>query len=395
MLTMKIRSRKVFLAMLLFLSSLSGCANDPIFWIVDETRDDEQYTDYDSRELEEQITDYWRYEEISGKKQEEIMEKVEAWETRWITAGEYVVGEDIEAGIYIACPYEEDIYVAEQGNMDKRLRYWEFWYNDAFYLKLVEEDIIYLTGESKIALADESSPSLAAMEDNVYYEGTYQVGEELPEGEYFVIDYSFGGDVTTERENNRFSEDTRFWYIWIEDSEFVNVSGCVLFPMENKPEIHPIKYQGTGAGEGQYVYPNGSYKIGLDIPLGTYQLKNELFPKGNNGLDAVGYHGNVTSYYPSGLNWCGLGAGGGYTGKNITDLMEYRRVNREKLGWDSIELDNRVTKRWRSILIERTTSEGRETSQQWFWGLPTVTFTEEQIGCCIYVKKCILIPWEE
>lgn len=383
------------MAVLLFLGSLSGCDNAPLYWSVYEPWNYVGYTDYDSRELEEQITDYWRYEEISNKKQEEIMEKVEAWETRWITAGEYVVGEDIEAGIYIACPYEEDIYVAEEGNTDERpADYSALWYNDAFYLQLVEEDIIYLTGESKIAPADESSPSLAAMEDNVYYEGTYQVGEELPEGEYFVIDHGIGS-VRTERENNRFFMSTRFCHIWIEDSEFVNASDCVIFPMENKPEIHPIKYQGTGAGEGQYVYPNGSYKIGIDIPLGTYQIKNELFPSGNNGLDAVGYHGNVTRYYPAGVNWCGVVAGGGYTGKNITNLMEYRRVNREKLGWYSIQLDNRVTKRWRTIEIERITSEGSELSQQWFWGLPTVTFTEEQIGCCIDVKKCILIPREE
>ena len=104
MLIMKIRIREVFIITLVLSFSVSGCDLTPDFWIPDETGGYEEYTDFDSRELAEQITDYWLYEEISEKKQEEIFQKVEVWKTEWITTGEYLVGEDIEAGIYIACP---------------------------------------------------------------------------------------------------------------------------------------------------------------------------------------------------------------------------------------------------------------------------------------------------
>lgn len=388
MLIMKIRIREVFIITLVLSFSVSGCDLTPDFWIPDETGGYEEYTDFDSRELAEQITDYWLYEEISEKKQEEIFQKVEVWKTEWITTGEYLVGEDIEAGIYIACPYGEEIYVAEEGDTEKWQRTWymNWCYNSAFYLLLAEGDKVYLTGDSKIALADENSPSLAAVENNVYYEGTYLVGKDMPEGEYFVIDYDLG-HVYKERDKVGFTDDTRFWYVLIEDCQFVNISGCVLFPVEDKPEIHPIKYQGTGEGEGQYVYPNGTYKIGIDIPLGTYKLKNELFPSGNNGIGDVGYHGNVDYYYPAGLNWCGLIGGSG-----AVDLNEpYRKKDIEILGWQSIELDNRIDKWLRSLKITTRASEGTETDYEMYWGLPTVTFTEEQIGCCIQVYNCILI----
>ena len=392
---MKIRNKNVFIMILLLSFGVTGCNLTPEFWTIDEATKSEQYIDYDARELAEQITDYWQYKEISEKKQEEIMEEVEAWETDWITAGEYVVGKDIEAGTYIACFYGGDIYVTDkEAGKPYEITWYNFNYNKAFYLLLVEGDRVCLSGNSRIALVGESSPSLAAEENNVYYEGTYRVGEEIPEGEYFVINYRTG-HVITEREEDEFFDLTRFWYVRLEDCEFINVSDCVLFPVENKPKIHPIKYQGTGEGEGQYVYPNGTYKIGVDIPLGTYKLKNELFSAGNNGLEDVGYHGNVSHYYPNGINWCGLVAGSGYASGSSTDLSDYRREDIERLGWYKIELDNRITRFWRSTQVTRLTSGGMETEYETYLGLPTITFTEEHIGCCVRVEKCILIPYEE
>lgn len=393
---MKTRNKNILIMILLLSLGLAGCNLTPEFWTMDEVIENEQYTDYDARELAEQITDYWQYKEISERKQEEIIKAVEAWETEWITRGEYVVGEDILAGTYIACPYGEDIYVAdkEAAKSYERTMYIYLEYNKAFYLQLVEGDRVYLNGDSRIALTGESAPSLAAREGKIYYEGTYRVGEEISEGEYFVIDYH-PGYVITEQQKNKYFDHTRFWYIRIEECEFINVSDCVLFPVENKPEIHPIKYQGTGEGEGQYVYPNGTYKVGIDIPLGTYKLKNELFPVGNNELGDEGYHGNVSHYYPNGGNWCGLVAGSGYASGAITDLSDYRREDMERLGWYKIELDNRITRFWRSTKVTRSTPEGWETEYDAYLGLPAITFTKEHSGCCVRVENCILIFHEE
>ena len=67
MLIMRIKIRGVFFLMLLLFFYLSGCSLTPQFWVLDESDDYEEYTDHDDRELAEQITDYWRYKEISEK----------------------------------------------------------------------------------------------------------------------------------------------------------------------------------------------------------------------------------------------------------------------------------------------------------------------------------------
>lgn len=82
-----------------------------------------------------------------------------------------------------------------------------------------------------------------------------------------------------------------------------DVKNCVLFPIDNKPEIPPIEYQRTGEGE-------------------------------------------------------------------------------------VIELDNRANEKRRKIKI-RDVAGGNEISYERFKGVPTITFTDEDIG--IYVRHCILI----
>ncbi len=395
---MKMLSESILLLLLMFFAELSGCS-DQAFWVMDDAveYEYEQYTDYDARELEEQINGYWRYMETSEKKQEEILQAVDDWETEWITVGEYVVGKDIEAGTYIARPHGEEIYVADKEAVKPwdKTEYRCLFYNEVFYLQLVKGDRVYLSGDSMIALAGEGAPLLAAKEDGIYYEGSYYVGKEIPEGEYFAIESISLGHVATEQENNSYFGGARFWYVRIEDCAFVNVSDCILFPAEDKPAIQPIWYQGTGEGEGQYVYPNGTYKIGIDLPLGTYKLKNELFPHGNNSLGDEGYHGNVTEYYPAGGNWCGLVAGSGFARGGNVDLSDDRKADMKKLGWIQMELDNRINRFWRSVKITKLTSEGSETEYDDYLGqLPTVTFTEEHTGCCVQVKGCILIPFE-
>lgn len=37
---------------------------------------------------------------------------------------------------------------------------------------------------------------------------------------------------------------------------------------------------------------------------------------------------------------------------------------------------------------------GSEISYEYFWGLPTITFTERDIGTYVSVERCILIPEE-
>ena len=60
----------------------------------------------------------------------------------------------------------------------------------------------------------------------------------------------------------------------------------------------------------------------------------------------------------------------------------------------TIELDNRVNEALRSVRIRKNTFDGLEFSYKYFWGLPTITFTERDIGTYVSVERCILIPEE-
>lgn len=349
----------------------------------------ERFSDYDIRELEEQIPGYWSYYEAGTEEKNNFSEKLTAWETEWITAGTYKVGEDIESGLYIVWLKDEEEEILVRRPWREHEGEWEeaydsLWYNQAFYLQLDDENTVVVPKHAQIALAEESAPSLSGRQEQVYYDGSYKVGEELPEGEYFVIEF----DMTTLRDEygDRISFNrNRFQYVVIDDIAALNLKGCALFPLDAKPEVHPVKYQGTGAGEGKYVYPNGMYKIGEDLPVGTYQIKNELFHAVSD-LSYEGYHGNAEEYYAE-VNWCGLETRDG----DDPQSEEYRK----KLGWWGIELDNRVDELIRTIKIMRMTEDGMEEDYKHFVGLPTITFTEDEIGCCFGVQNCILIPCDD
>lgn len=365
---------------------LSGCSYRHQFYAPGfEDMGYERFSDYDIRELEEQIPGYWSYYE-AGTEEKIFSERLTAWETEWITAGTYEVGEDIESGLYIAWlkDEEEEILVRRpwlEGEWEDS--YDSFWHNQAFYLQLDDENTVVIPERAQIALAEASAPSLSGQQEQVYYDGSYKVGEELPEGEYFVIEFDMTRLVDEYGDWIAFN-DSRFQYVVIDDIAALNVKGCALFPLDAKPEVHPVKYQGTGAGEGKYVYPNGMYKIGEDLPVGTYQIKNELFHAVLD-LSYEGYHGNE-EYYAE-VNWCGLEAIDG----DDPQSEEYRK----RLGWWSIEVDNRMDWPIRTVRIKRVAEEGWEEDYEYFVGLPTITFTEDEIGCCFGVQNCILIPCDD
>lgn len=368
---------------------LSGCSYlfTSEFYVPEfENEGYERLSDYDIRELEEQIPGYWSYYEAGTEEKNNFSEKLTAWETEWITDGTYEVGEDIESGLYIAWLKDEEAEILVrrpwlEGEWEDS--YDSLWYNQAFYLQLDDENTVVVPKHAQIALAEGSAPSLSSQKEQVYYDGSYKVGEELPEGEYFVIEF----DMTTLRDEygDWISLNlNRFQYVVIDDIAALNLKECALFPLDAKPEVHPVKYQGTGAGEGKYVYPNRMYKIGEDLPVGTYQIKNELFHAVLD-LSYEGYHGNE-EYYAE-VNWCGLETRDG----DDPQSEEYRK----KLGWESIELDSWVNFPIRTVKIMRKTEERWKEDYEYFVGLPTITFTEDEIGCCFGVQNCILIPCDD
>lgn len=346
--------------------------------------DYEVFSDFDIRELEEQIPGYWSYDEKNKEEQKRIMRELEMWDADWIIGGTYLVGQDITEGLYIVRRGStgEEIWIERQDESEevRRELYWGSDYTEAFYLYLVEGERVTLPHDYTMTLADSSSPSLAAEKNEIYYEGSYQVGEDIPEGEYFAVEIGNMASLMLDREPYLPLPDTRFVYFTLSKTKILNIKDYIVFPAEHKPQISPIRYQGTGEGEGSFVYPNGMYKIGEDIPIGTYKIKNELY-HGVYDLSYEGYHGNVSRYDPE--NWCGL------------EIHSSADPDRRKTSLDrTIELDNRVNEILRSVRIRKNTFDGLEFSYEYFWGLPTITFTERDIGTYVSVERCILIPEE-
>lgn len=370
-------------------ASTTGCFLEPEFYSIgDDWEGYEVFSDYDIRELEEQISSYWSFCEenaaVQEAVQEQAMQEAEEWETDWVTEGTYTIGQDIAEGLYIA--WGEGRVVVRYSDKEWGWDYGGDSYNTLYYLPLSAGDFVIVPSGVKMAPAEDGSPSLSAKENGIYYGGSYKVGEDMPEGEYFAIDAGFMSLIVDDGRHIPI-EGTRFIYVTIEDIDILNVKDCVLFPIDNKPEITPIEYQGTGEGEGCFVYPNGMYKVGVDLPAGTYKIKNELFPAVTD-LSYEGYHGNASYYYAAEENWCGLEI----TSNSYYDYEDILWDDEQK--WEIIELDNRVNEKRRKIKI-RDVADSNEVSYKRFKGLPTITFTEEDIGSYVRVRHCILIPQKE
>lgn len=385
---MKTMCRKSMIAISLFVFfNLAGCTIGAKFSSPtgDGVSDDyEAFHSFDIRELEEQIPGYWSYVEQNEEEQKRMIREAEMWDTDWITGGTYLVGQDIAEGLYIVWKgaSEEDIWI---GRQDESGEMWEdlYWdrYTEVSYLYLAEGEHVRLPHGDKMALADSGSPSPAAEKNGVYYEGSYRVGEDIPEGEYFAVDIgNQGGSLMVDRVWYLPFPNTRFVYFTLSNTKILTTKDYIVFPADHKPQISPIRYQGIGEGKGSFVYPNGMYKIGEDLPVGTYKIKNEVY-HGVYDLSYEGYHGNVSSYDPE--NWCGL------------EIHSSADPDRIKTSLDrTIELDNRVNEALRSVRIRKNTFDGLEFSYKYFWGLPTITFTERDIGTYVSVERCILIPEE-
>jgi hypothetical protein len=241
-----------------------------------------------------------------------------------------------------------------------------------FYLE--DGDIIKVNEKTEIAPVN--IQNYPEMEQNkIYYEGSYIVGKEIPKGEYFVLsmEISVGTAVVTNQNRNKLALLRRFGYVTIKDDLAVNLQNCILIPMDQKPDVRPIKYQNPEEAYGENVFAAGMYKVGEDLAVGTYRIKNEVYNSVTD-LTYEGYHGNE-SYYPGYFNWCGLTAG------------SENQAN--QFGWSELELDSYQGSKKR--YLEITNPEG-EISYKEFEGLPTVNFTEKDIGNNVDLMRCVLIP---
>jgi hypothetical protein len=385
---MKVSQVKIYFFCLIclpLLLSLTGCSDG--FTPLEDYEDEyEVFYSYDIRELEEQVEGYWSYYEENEKQKERKADELRTWKAEYLNAGEYTVGKDIPAGFYICKTGDisEDDYIIV--NYDERylsegeLSTQHYRFDTASYILLKNGGVLTINENTKIVLADETSPSLAAEKDGIYYSGSYKVGEEIPRGEYFMLSTTnshYSGII--EKEGERILAGVvRFGHVTIDEAQIINMEAGILIPLDKKPAVHPINYQGEGEGAGKQVFAEGIYRIGVDLPLGTYQMKNELF-RSVTDLSYEGYHGNE-SYYPRRANRAGIRAEGEEDAKHFT--------------WKWLELDSHINSKVRYLKLHPFYGDVEESYQK-FKGLPTVTFTEKDTGRQIRVVNCVLIPTEE
>lgn len=381
---------------------------------------------FDIREIQNQVEGYWDYYEQYLESKEELDEVIQNWEMDFLPAGVYEVGKDIPAGYYVFCDAEDKEEVEEE-NTFETYDNWEQvekydWGRIVFspyftYWFLRDGEILKITGSPKFAEISKF-PENKDPKDGVYYGTIYKVGEEIMPGEYFILSMDTEkGTITSfvsnrkilamsdpeynQHERNRFG-----YYRIVEEDEYIVLRNSILFSLESKPRIFPVNHEDISflnESKGiietiwgdeirdilevehenykQAVYAQGEYKIGEDIPFGTYRIQSEIaWPISD--LESEEYHSDKARILEEkAYSWSAL-----YV--PYDDLAE-------QCGWKYIRLSKWCHYNgYQSNQYIKTMQSNGDIEYTWVTegNLPTVTFTEEDAGCVIRLTRAILIP---
>jgi len=183
-------------------------------------------------------------------------------------AGTYKVGVDLPAGKYKLYDYT-NVTVSV--------------YSDSTFILYKREFSYKISGVKEIDLIDGQTICIenryvvltpitgATSTGTSYKSGVYKVGRDISEGEYVIIAndvLSVGQiDITTDLSGDYksmlFSD-----YVYgrsivtLKKDTYLNAKSCTIYPISSAPKVEPI--------EG--IYPEGMYKVGVDIPAGDYKL---------------------------------------------------------------------------------------------------------------------------
>jgi|GEM_PF-6274366 len=196
-------------------------------------------------------------------------------------AGEYLVGTDIPAGIYMAFPDDTEHYYpygyfeVANGFYDPDYD-WDNWYSfgksfyGACYFEVKDgETLLFERGTfSPLAYA----PSLAPA-DGVYDDGMYLVGRDIDPGQYVFVPISIYWNDFFIYRNCYYNHDSDFFYYRLQDTmgiahvelkagQYIVFESGTLIPADDVPPYAPKRG----------IYRSGVYKVGRDIPAGTYEV---------------------------------------------------------------------------------------------------------------------------
>lgn len=102
---------------------------------------------------------------------------------------------------------------------------------------------------------------------DVYYEGQYKVGVDIPAGEYMVVAGDYGGyfSVTSDANGNDILFNDNFdsnSIITIYENEYLELSRCFALPVDEFYDYYTVNTDNDGV----------MLKVGLDIPAGEYKI---------------------------------------------------------------------------------------------------------------------------
>lgn len=381
---------------------------------------------FDIREIAQQVDGFWEYYENYEKELKKLRIVIAEWEADFIPEGVFEVGVDLAPGYYVTCnpdlelaPGERVFYDPEGTGLESGMKrmpdaesdspdsllYSALSYYDAFFYITVlhEGEVVHVKGHPKFAPL-EDFPALTAAEDGNYYGleslYLYEIGKDIPAGEYFVLsmdknrgelDYLGGGSAWAE---HSIYTRSRFSYVDLQNGDIFSMDKCVLIPIEQKPAILPISHEDISYQNEEVtwmdfielffpkkksgkpyeipVYAEGEYIIGEDIPLGTYQIQNEITVSVHD-VEETALHSDFEMDYD--FSWTGL---------RLLDVWKAGEA-----GWSFI----RIGYNGKYVQIGKTdgTSEYLQIDKG---SLPEVTFDESDAGYVVRIVRCLLIPRE-
>ena len=113
-------------------------------------------------------------------------------------------------------------------------------------------------------------PGRSKGSSNAIQSGVYRVGVDIPEGEYLVLSGEYYGyfECCSDLSNsissiiyNEAMSENESAYITLYSGEYLKLEGSVMYKVSEAPSIKP----------SNNIYRNGEYKVGRDIPAGTYR----------------------------------------------------------------------------------------------------------------------------
>lgn len=190
----------------------------------------------------------------------------------WNGGGTYLVGSDIPAGEYVIWAKKGSAYWEVDKDSSGTFSSIIANGNVSSYCYITLDDNQYFNlRNGQFASVEDMEP--LEPDGDIYPEGMYKVGRDIPAGEYIVAPYSTGETTYVEvakdsrgTMNSIFANESFYerGYVTINDGQYITVSRGALKAADS---CNPSS---TYFPDGNFT--SGMYKVGFDLPAGKYTI---------------------------------------------------------------------------------------------------------------------------